>query len=54
MRVVTINDCAFVGETLLKYAWRCKEAAYWAFEGFWSKTFDGLARLDDGVLPRDA
>jgi len=43
MNVVMINDCAYVGETLLKYfpaelkGWQIKRS-----RGLWSKTF-GLA-----------
>ena len=43
MKVVMINDCAFVGETLLKYLPRDIERQHIKrSRGFWSKTF-GLA-----------
>jgi len=43
MKLIMINDCAFVGETLLKYMPNAIEKQYIKrSRGFWSKTF-GLA-----------
>ncbi|MEM1725540.1 MAG: hypothetical protein QXH85_00220, partial [Candidatus Bathyarchaeia archaeon] len=43
MKVVMINDCAFVGETLLKYMPDYVDKMHIKrTKGFWSKTF-GLA-----------